>query len=314
MQSALLAVNQLGVTFFIIAMGFFMAKIGLLNSAAATSMSAYLTKIVLPVALIHSLQQPFSMYLLAQFGIISLGVIASTIIALTASFGLCVLQKIPRRESRVWMIASTLSNYVFMGAPIFLALYGDAANFPISTLIFTVNIIVVAVYMPMLRKQDGNEKTSIREVLKSLAANPCIVAGAAAILLFVLSIRLPGFLLDGMGMINGTLIPMAMLVLGYSISQISFKSMLSWRVFIFTAVKLLVTPILSFYIFRMFIDNPMILGILCIGAGMPTGAMLGPATVQYDNHPHIAGQAVLATVLFSIVTVPAVILLMQGWI
>jgi len=314
MQSALLAVNQLGVSLFIMAIGFFMTKTGILNAATAAGMSAYLTKIVFPVMFIRSLQLPFSIYLLAEFGIFSFGVAASTAIAMTVSYLLCKMQKLPKREGRVWMIASSLGNYVFIGAPIYLAFYGEAANFPITALVFMNNIIVCAIHIPLIKKQDGDDKTPVREVVKSLVTNASLVAGVVAMLLFVLSIRLPVFLLDGMQLVNNTLIPIAMLVLGYSIAQISFKSILNRKVFIFSMVKMLVCPILSFYIFRMFIDNPMILGILCIGAGMPTGAMLGPVTVQHNNNPQVAGQAVLATVLLSVVTVPAVILLMQGWI
>jgi hypothetical protein len=311
---AMLVLQQIISLFIVIMVGYWFAAKKLFTEGFAKGLGAYITKAGFPVALIFNMQQPFSYERLEQLGIIVVAMAVFTVGGILLCAPLCLLRRTPRREAAVWVTTASSGNAVFMGAPIYHAMYGDEAGFPLSAIIFAFTLLTYTIAFPLINaKEQGS--VSAADVCKMLIRNPGIIAAFVGFGLFWFSISLPVPVMGGLRLMNNTLTPCAMLVIGYFMAQIPFKELFSdVRVYLVSAVKLLLVPLFTFYLMREFIQSPVLLGIICVSAAMPTAAVVSSFCEQSDNNPVLCSKITFATTLLSVVTVPLCILMMQGYI
>ena len=78
---------------------------------------------------------------------------------------------------------------------------------------------------------------------------------------------------------------MSMLVVGASLGSISVKQALSdWRVYVVSFVRLIVSPLVTWLVLRLFIHDEMLLGVSVILAACPT-AMIATALAAAGTRP-----------------------------
>jgi len=293
----------------VIGLGYAIAKKGHVKPEHSVLASSYITKIVIPIVAIRSLQEPFSMERLIEFGIYSGSVLLFTLLTLVVGFVLCLILKIPRREGRVWAISGSFSSTVFMGGPLYIALFGEVAAFPISAMLLAFNLLVSVIAIPFIGADETGAKIPMRKRIRSVF-NSGTIACIIGLVLFIADIRLPYFMLGGMQLIWNTMTPIFMLVLGFVLAQIPIRSLIdSYRVPLFTAVKLILCPLITFFVFRLFITDPMILTIITLGAAMPTGNSVIVVCETFKNNSEIAAKVTFVSTVLCIVTVPLLALI-----
>ena len=312
---AFIVFQQIVALFFVVFVGYSLTKMKLFTEAFIKGLGAYLVKAAIPVTLLANFQQPFSKELLEQLQLLSLGMLISIAGTMLLCLPLCLLLGITKKEAGVWITTAAFSNAIFMGAPIYQSVYGYEAGFPLSAVILSFTFLMYSLAMPLISAFSGQNRLSFLDIVKMLARNPGIIASVVGLLIFMFSITIPAPLMGGFRLIGNTLTPCAMLIVGYSLAQMHFKDVFNdYRVYVISAVKLIASPLLTFYTFRLFIDSPVILGILSIGAAMPTATTLASFCQQFDNNFDLSSKVIFASTLMSLVTAPLVILLMQGYI
>jgi predicted permease len=116
-------------------------------------------------------------------------------------------------------------------------------------------------------------------------------------------------------MISSSLTPFILLLLGYTLSKHRVAELFNdSRVYVLAVIKLFICPLFTFLIFRTFVHNPLILGMICIGAAMPTGSIIGSICEQFDNNTALCAKVTFATTLLSVVTAPLCILFMRSYL
>jgi len=155
------------------------------------------------------------------------------------------------------------------------------------------NILAVVVLQFHSEKNQGRIRLS--DILKKTMANPVILSSLAGILVSFFSIPIPAILDRSLDILKGMALPMALLIIGASLSFESLKPRLI-NVGIATFLKLILTPAIGFFLFRLFSIQPehYLPGLIVLAS--PT------ATLTYIMAKEIGGDPDFAVAVISICT------------
>lgn len=96
-----------------------------------------------------------------------------------------------------------------------------------------------------------------------------------------------------------------MIILGVSLVQVEIKDLfIEFRVFPVSAIRLILLPIITFYIISFFTNNAMLIGVATGTAAMPVASMCVMLATLYGGNVKIASLGVLITTFFSVMTIP----------
>ena len=108
----------------------------------------------------------------------------------------------------------------------------------------------------------------------------------------------------------GATIPLSMLIIGTSLGAISVRAALAdWRVYVVSAVRLLVCPLLTWLVLRPFVSGAL-LGIPVLLAACPSAMVVTALCLQYDRSDAFASKCIFLNTILSAVTIPLLIWLL----
>ena len=146
--------------------------------------------------------------------------------------------------------------------------------------------------------------------VKSAISAP-LVATIIAVAFFMTGIKLPSPIVQCFDIIGGGTVPMSMLVVGASLGSISVKQALSdWRVYVVSFVRLIVSPLATWIVLRLFIHDEMLLGVSVILAACPTAMIATALAIRAGRDEAYASQCVFASTVLSAATMPLMIWLL----
>lgn len=290
---------------FCMLVGYICRKVRILDDTLGAGLTALLVKVTLPCTVFMSLMRPFSRTLLWE---------SLATFALSAAVFLCGgllgallarLCKAGADERRVWIFALIFANVGYMGFPVSQAVFGDAgmiytsmANAAFNLLAFTLGIKLFAPHA-----SGANFK-------RLILFNPALIATAAGFVCFVTGLRLPGAVENGVSMIGGMTTPVSMLLVGSILAKSSVRSLFSdWRTLPVIAVRLGVVPVTAYFVLRLFVPNPVMLGVIVALSAMPVASLTVIFAEQYRGNTALASKLVALSTLLCVVTVPLVSLL-----
>jgi predicted permease len=110
-------------------------------------------------------------------------------------------------------------------------------------------------------------------------------------------------------MIGGMTSPLSMIIVGAILAKSPLKSMFGdWKMLPVIAVRLLIVPLISFAAMRLFIINPVMLGVIVVLSAMPAAALTSIYAEAYGADAALASRIVAATTFLSVITVPTLAL------
>ena len=105
--------------------------------------------------------------------------------------------------------------------------------------------------------------------------------------------------------INGSLELLDSVVTGGFLAQLDLSRIFgNVRQYFVAGIRLLILPALVYVIFSPFIEDPLILGVVVVTAGMPAATNTVMLASEHRVHPDIAAQGVFITTLVSVFTLP----------
>ena len=138
-----------------------------------------------------------------------------------------------------------------------------------------------------------------------------LVATIIAVAFFMTGIKLPDHVVQCFDIIGGGTVPMSMLVVGASLGSISVKQALSdWRVYVVSFVRLIVSPLATWLVLRLFIHDEMLLGVSVILAACPTAMIATALAIRGNRDEAYASQIIFVSTVLSAVTMPLMIWLL----
>ena len=155
---------------------------------------------------------------------------------------------------------------------------------------------ILAVIALQYHGQASRGRTGITTTLKTTMANPVIMSALAGILFSLSGLQIPMIVGRALTIIKGMALPMALLIIGASLSFKKFKPRF-WPVMVSCFLKVIMTPAIGLILFKLFsIDSLDYLPGLIILAS-PT------ATLTYIMAREIGGDSDFAVAAISISTI-----------
>lgn len=314
----MLLLEQMVVLFLLMGIGYLCYKKEIITDEAGKKLSAIVVNIANPALVLTGCLGEEKIQGRELF--LTAAIIAGVYLAL-----LLTAQILPRilrveKESRGTYRAMTVfSNIGFMGFPVVAALYGNSAilyaalfTIPYNILIYTYGISSMKSAVPPadtpLEKKSGHRVSFLLGRVFNVGVIACIVT----IVIYLCEIPVPGMIADTITHLSNLTAPLSMMVIGASLATIDLKKLfMDVRLLLFSAVKLLVIPIVGVLAIRQFVDNEMICGVCMVMLATPVGSMTAMLAQQYDGDYEMASKGVALTTILSVATIPLVSMLVM---
>ena len=188
-------------------------------------------------------------------------------------------------------------NVAFIGYPVVTALFGSEALFYAVILVLPFNLMTFTLGPLLL---TGAKRFSLRQMF-----SPCVVASILALGLALLRLRPPEIVGEALSFVGNITVPLSLLFVGSLLAGIPLGRMLaSPRLWILTAVRLLVLPAVLCFLLRWMGTESLILGVAVIQMAMPTAMNGSLLCMEYGGDAECMAQITFVSTLASIVTIP----------
>lgn len=333
------ASTQMIIMFLMMAVGVVAHRAKILNDEVDSALSKLVMDFALPAmiigAVLNSDELPDASTVLFILLISTLSLGTTSLIADIFSR---LYRKSTPSEQGAHAFVMSFGNVGFIGLPVLSAIFGQNAllyaaifNIPFNFLIFTIGVSQIKRGSRKYGSQKGSSKQNqdgtssspiaigmgrgsikgnIYRTLKSLC-NPCLFACIAAPILIMLGVTDNGGIIGNFCDSLGQLVtPGAMIVVGSNLAKMSVKDMVSHgNVYVTSFVRLVAIPLLVFFVFRNFVTDQILLGVLVIGSAMPAASLGTIFSILYGGSTKTIMRCTFVSTILSIVTIPLVSLL-----
>ncbi|MDD6213935.1 MAG: AEC family transporter [Firmicutes bacterium] len=290
------------IIFVLMALGFVLAKTGIVNDDGTKQMTDILLFVVTPCVLIRAYQMDFSFELVRNL------LIAAGLSLLVHIIGILLCTILFRKEEtlhyRIDIFASVYSNCGFMAIPLLTAAMGTDGVFYGSAYLAVFTILYwthgICVYSGSLKELS----------IKKIITNPGIVGTLIALLMFALGIKLPYVLESGIDYMAEINTPLAMIVMGAYLTKVDFKKALkNSRLYLVTAIRLIIFPMITIAVARLLKIDSTISRSIIISSACPTAAVSALLATKYRLDSTYAAEIVSVCTILSIATIPMILML-----
>ena len=164
------------------------------------------------------------------------------------------------------------------------------------------NILTFSWGIFALKTVEGNKLSAVVGYFKM----PVLYAMILGIGFNLLNVDVPEFVLIPANYIADAMVALALVTLGAQVAQLRFAKNLS-VVYVSLILRLIMGPAFAVAIIYLLSLEGVIAQALLISSAMPTAVNSAIIAQEYENEPELAAQIVLASTVFSMVTVTVVI-------
>lgn len=234
--------------------------------------------------------------------------------ATTASFLIMftvarMLFQTPIREAALQGTSAAYGNVGYMGLPLAVAFFGQAAAVP-AALVFCFDIIVLFMLTAVfagLEDRQQNRAQLVLKIVKDVLTHPFNVATFLGIAASALKWQPQGGLLTILEMLMRSAAPVALFAMGVTVS-LRGKPLLNAQLGTLVYIKILLHPLLAFVAVGLLAPaDPTWLQVAVMMAALPTATNAFILARQYNSFIAGAGAAVITTTAISVVTIPLLV-------
>jgi Predicted permeases len=297
--------SSLATVVLIVILGLCLGKAKWISESTNKQLINILLMISMPCALFSAFPQEFDsdamgLFITGFFG--GLLVFAMLIIASKLLFNKKTIQPSMVNESQFALI---FNNATFLGYPLVMTIFGEAALMPYCGFIITFNFALFS-YGVYLIKGKFDRKLVISTLL-----NPNIIAVVLGVIFFIFSLKIPDFMNSTIKYVSGTMTPLSLICIGYMLSHAQVKKLWAKKqLFMTAAVQLTIGPLLTWVVLSLAGVSIEVRSILVLIQALPTATSLGLFAEKYGGDAVEASELVIISTLMSIVTLPIVIQLL----
>ena len=296
--------QQVGVLLILIALGFVLAKVKIVNEVGAKCLTDLVLYAATPCVIVTSFIRKFEKSAATGLLISLCASVAAHILFIVLSL-LFIRAKDIKRE-RVFRFAAIFGNCGFMALPLQQALLGSEGVFYGSTVVAVFNIFVWSFGVYLM----SGDKKYVKP--KALAVSPSIIAIVVGIIVFLFSLPVPDILRKPMDFMAGLNTPLPMIVIGYHLAKSDILKGLRDKSAIFaTSLRLIIFPAAALLIMYLCGVRGNMLISLTIAFSSPIAAMTAMFSAKFDNDTSLAATIVSMSHILSIITMPPIIYLAQ---
>ena len=290
--------------FLVIGLGYFLFKVKILDVELNKRLTTLLLTVTTPALIISSVLSTTEYLSFTDILFVFLVGILVYIVLPILGLILVKIMRIPLPQQGLYIFMTVFSNIGFMGFPVMKAIFGNDAVFYTALFNMLFNLLVFSVGTGIMgygtgRKMNFNPKDLL---------SPGVIASLVALVIYMAKIQFPNVISSTITMIGDITTPIAMLIIGSTLANIPLKEVFSeLRIYPYTFIKQVIIPALAYPVLRLFIQDPLILGVTLIMISMPVANSAVLFATEYDGDVSLAAKAVFMTTLLSIVTIPLIV-------
>lgn len=218
-------------------------------------------------------------------------------------------------EAALQGLAGAFSNTGYLGLPLAVATYGDAAALP-AIIIFTFdNTLLLLLTLALVERGTASSAASrlgLRGWLdRLLLRNPLFAAIALGALAQAVRVPVPEVLLAFARLLGGAAAPGGLFALGASLALRSTAAG-TGPMLLTTGLKLVGHPLVMLGAMLLAAPDPLWARVAVLSAGLPIGATVYVLAAQYRVATSLASTAVLVTTVLAAASVPLLITALGG--
>jgi len=295
--------DQIVILFLLLVVGYWARVSGALDRQGIQGLTSFLVRFALPALIIGSLQVPFSAQVLDQGREVLVLSVVFYLIAFIVAWPLPRMLGVTGAGSGTYQFLLAFPNVGFMGFPVIAAVFGKGALFYASLYMLPFNLLAFTVGILMLKRTGGG----LADLDPKVLANPGVTSVFVGLIFFLTSSTLPGPIGGAVTLLGDLTTPLSMVMVGGVLAEMALRTVFSnWRVYLVSAMRLLLVPLITWVILRSFITDPLMLGIPVILAAMPSAVNAVLLAEEYSSDPELASQGVFISTFFCIFTIPLI--------
>lgn len=290
-------INLQGQLFLLVAAGVLLRKLHIIPEAGKSILTDLVIYLILPCNIVNSFRMEFDLDILKRFLVI-------LAISVTIQLVCMILNQIlyrgqPAAKRRVLQYATVCSNAGFMGNPIAEGVFGAEGLMYASIFLVPQRIVMWSAGVSYF-----TECPDRKSLIKKVATHPCIVAVYIGLFLLISQMPLPAFLGDTIKSVGNCTTTVSMVLIGTILAEVDPRTILNKTVVYYSAVRLVLIPLLVFAGCRLMNVDPLLTGVSVLLAGMPAGSTTAILSAKYDGDYIFATKCVVFTTVLSLVTIP----------
>lgn len=291
--------QKMSVMVILMLVGFLCTRLHITGQGFNKYANSVVINVFLPATILNAVvaaQERVSGAVLAEYlGLMVLVFVLSMLVA-----GITVrLLPVPK-ESRgvLWCLIGFMNN-AFIGFPVVGAVFGEAAVFYAAISNIPFNVFLYTIGMMKLRGDHA-----LRREWKRVLTTP-LVATLLAALIYLTDLPIPAFAADAVDTMAGATIPVSMMIIGTSLGSVPVKRVFSEpRAYIASFIRLILAPVLTWAVLRLFATDPMMLAIPVLIAACPSAMVITVFCLQYGKDDLFSSQVIFMSTLLCAITMP----------
>ena len=282
--------------FLLVAIGYLLSKLGMLVLVTRKQLTDLVIYVILPCNIVESFQVDLTHDLLISAGIVLvLGFAAQGLYALLNLF---LYRRFDSRRQINLKYGTICSNAGFMGLPLSLSIFGPTGLMYASVALLPIRLFMWSAGLSLYTS------TTKKQVLKTLATHPCIIAVFVGFALMLSGLQLPAFLNDTIDSLGNCCTALSMVVIGAILSDVDPRTVLEPAVLYYVVIRLIAIPAFLFGVLWLLKVDALVTGIIVILSAMPAGSTTAMLAQKYDQDPEFASKMVFLSTLASLITLP----------
>ena len=299
--------------FIILVSGYVLGKKNIINPVASKNLSRLIIAIAQPALIINSITtKEFSVSNL-KLALISLafGFLTHLTMALIAYFA-CI--KIKNMEERkITEFAMVFGNVGFLGIPVLGALFPENGAFVTSFFVVSFNILLWIIGLGIIARKRDDVKLTVKKIFINKGTIPSAIGFVIFLIPSVFpSFVMPDFISKSISYLASLCTPISMLIIGALLSTRTLKQIFGTvKVYYLSIFKLAIIPLFFCVTLKIIgLNDFWVLFITAISA-MPSASSTSMFAELYDTAPGFSAQCVGTSTLFSVATMPLLIMIAQ---
>ena len=297
-------VLSISIPFFtIIFLGMFTRASGFFQRPDARTLSKFAFYVTVPPMLFVNLAdkdpaQVLNWGFIWRFELATLVVLLSSAIIAKRLFGLS------RSESGIYGLNAAYPNYGYIGIPLGILTFGDAAAVPLAVILFVDSILLFGFAAIAVSSRGAGWISTSASVLQTMAKNPFLIAITASLVFSASGIEVPRFVDKVLLLLAGAATPVALFALGVTVFEQSLQSSVGELLGI-SLYRLILHPLLVALLFLgMPGVDPLWIKIAIMSACLPVAANVFVLADNYGAYGVQSASATLVTTIAASLTVP----------
>lgn len=293
--------------FLVMLVGYIAGRSGVLDETGNRVISKLTANIANPMLVLASVMTGERLMTNLEVLEVTLVAVGCYAFLIATSFLIPKLLRVKASERGLYRFMYIFSNIGFLGYPLIKALFGEGAMFHLTIFVLVFQLVTWS-YGAQIITGEGRFRLHW-----SLLTRPSIASALLAYVIYLTGVQVPEVIAGAVTTIGDMTSPLAMLIIGCALAQCPLKAVFGrGKVYLFALIKMIVVPLVAYFVLRLFVHNELLLGITVVVFAMPVATNTTILSYEYNADQRLASAGTFLTTLLSIVTVPGLMTLLFG--